>query len=264
MTENMVRPRSGYLGISSERLWLYVITSEDMVECLRAEDIMEKTTMEAASACGAGASSNARNMLSNDFLQELHHRIKNNLQIVCSLLRIQGRGLRDDDAQQTFRRMEERIHSMALVYDKLSESGGHDSVQLDEYLKDVATQLLCGVRRSQDRPRLEFNLKPFVVPSVVATRFGLLLNEILSNHLRHRSLEPRVDLELSLEVVADRARLSLLERGDVRSSVVSEPGERDKQVLAAMVAQIKGEINQGETGEIGTAVRFPAGVLTSP
>ena len=193
----------------------------------------------------------------NDFLQELHHRIKNNLQIVCSLLRIQGRGLSEGNAQQIFRRMEERIHSMALVYDKLSESGGYDSVQLDEYLKDVATQLVSGARRTHERPRLDFDLAPVLVPSLVATRLGLLLNEILSDQLRHRSVETGNSLELKLKVISDRVTLSLIEIGGVKSSRVSQPSERDKQVLAALIAQMKGEARHCEADESDISISFP-------
>jgi two-component sensor histidine kinase len=231
---------------------------------LTGGDVMANTTTEDALTCKQVGNSQARNTIGNDFLQELHHRIKNNLQIVCSLLRIQGRGLHDSNAQETFRRMEERIHSMALVYDKLSESSGYDSVQLGEYLKEVAVQLVSGVRRSPERPRLTFNLTSVVVSSVVATRLGLLINEIISNHLRHRSVEPGVDLELALEVVSNQVRLSFSEIGEVRSRVESHPGERDRQVLTALVAQIKGEITEAGPGSSGAVVSFPADVLLTP
>ena len=222
---------------------------------------MVNTTREGTTNSDLEVKANARDAVGDNFLQELHHRIKNNLQIVCSLLRIQGRGLHDSNAQDTFRRMEERIHSMALVYDKLSESSGYDSVQLDEYIKEVALQLVSGVRRTPERPKLSFNLTSVVVSSVVATRLGLLINEIISNHLRHRSVEPGVDLELEFEVSSNQARLSLSEIGEVKSLVVSQPGEKDKQVLAALVAQIKGEMAQAGPDSGGAVVSFPAEVL---
>jgi two-component sensor histidine kinase len=200
-------------------------------------------------------------MISEEVLQEVHHRIKNNLQIVCSLLRIQGRDLVDPVGQEIFKRMEERIQSMALVYDQMSESDGCDSVELDDYLENVAKQLILGARRSAARPELKFDLARIVVSSVVATRLGLLLNEIMSNHLRHRSATLGICLHLKLRCNSDSVMFCLSETGSEHTSAISYPSSRDQQILNALVSQIKGAIEYVGTQQTETRIIFPASEL---
>ncbi len=91
---------------------------------------------------GSDADSQAK-----EYLHEIHHQVKNNLQVVCSLLRIQGRGLLDPEAREVFRRSEERIQCMALVYDKLYNVDDGSSVPFHEYLHDLMQQLAMGARK---------------------------------------------------------------------------------------------------------------------
>lgn len=212
-------------------------------------------------AISQDSESNKRAMVSEEVLQEVHHRIKNNLQIVCSLLRIQGRDLIDPVGQEIFKRMEERIQSMALVYDQISESDGCDSVALDEYLESVARQLVSGVRKSATRPEIIFDLAHITVSSVVATRLGLLLNEILSNHLRHRSVTLGINLQLKFRCNSDSVVFCLSEIGSEHTSAISYPSGRDQQILNAMVSQIKGVIEYVGPQKTETRIVFPASEL---
>jgi two-component sensor histidine kinase len=200
-------------------------------------------------------------IVNEEVLQEVHHRIKNNLQIVCSLLRIQGRDLTDQIGQEIFKRMEERIQCMALVYDQMSESEGCDSVTLDQYLENVAMQLISGARKSAARPEIKFDLARIVVSSVVATRLGLLLNEVLSNHLRHRSATLGICLHLKLRSNADSVMFCLSETGSGHTAVISHPSSRDQQILNAMVSQIKGAIEYVGPQQTETRIVFPASEL---
>jgi hypothetical protein len=180
--------------------------------------------------------------LDHVFLKEVHHRIKNNLQIVCSLLRLQGRGLSDNSLRDVLKRSEERIQGMALVYDKLYKSEGHDTVQLDEYLREMATQLVGSVRSRELRPEIEFRLDSVRVSSRLATTIGLLVNEIISNHLRVFAADSCRPLVLILKLGLKSLVIELREPSRSRRHDIAL-GDMDSQILDALIRQVEGTVS---------------------
>jgi two-component sensor histidine kinase len=176
------------------------------------------------------------------FLKEVHHRVKNNLQIVCSLLRLQRRGVADLAVQDVFKRSEERIQSMALVYDKLHRGDGYDTVPLHEYLQEMIVQLVCSVRARDERPQLHFRLTSTLVSSRDATAIGLLVNELVSNHLRVHAPDSQGPLTVIMERREDQTRIWLNETGrdDLNQSGL---GVMDQQILDALVRQVNGHLD---------------------
>lgn len=194
------------------------------------------------------------------FLREVHHRVKNNLQVVCSLLRIEGRRVVDRETLAVFKRSEERIQSMALVYDTLYRSDGHDLVPLHEYLQQMMCQLVSSVCDRSGRPTLSFQLAPIFVSSRMATTLGLLVNEIVSNHLRENSRGVTNVLSLCLKRDAGRVEIELSEDGAEETSRAAE-GDIEHQILRALVKQVKGTLTSSNNGGISTRLSVPAAVL---
>jgi two-component sensor histidine kinase len=195
-------------------------------------------------------------------LKEVHHRVKNNLQVVCSLLRLQGRGISDSNAREAFKRSEERIQSMALVYDKLYKGDGDDTVQLDEYLRDMTGHLMSSVRSREERPEVEYRLTPIRVCSRLATSIGLLMNEVISNHLRLNAKDSRAPLVLGLEVNGALVVIEL-RQGDWDGGRPVLLGVMEQQILDALVKQIEGSIDYGLKGGGVIRVSFPARVAAA-
>jgi two-component sensor histidine kinase len=194
--------------------------------------------------------------LDHAFLKEVHHRIKNNLQVVCSLLRIQGRGVADLSMREVLKRSEERIQGMALVYDKLYKSEQHDSVPLDQYLREMVTQLVSSVRAREVRPQLEFRLQPVFVQSRLATSIGLLVNEIVSNHLRVFATDSNGPLTLSLG--RDGANLIIeLREPDRHRPSDGALGAIEQQILDALIRQVNGALSYSNSQGVSTRISFP-------
>lgn len=194
------------------------------------------------------------------FLREVHHRVKNNLQVVCSLLRLEGRRLVDRETLAVFKRSEERIQSMALVYDTLYRSDGHDLVPLHEYLQEMMRQLVYSVCDRSGRPNLSFQLAPIFVSSRMATNLGLLVNEIVSNHLRGSSRGATNVLALCLERDSGRVEIELREDGAEEISRAAE-GDMEQQILQALVKQVQGKLTSSNSGGVSTRLSVPAAVL---
>ncbi|MBN2171031.1 MAG: GAF domain-containing protein [Candidatus Krumholzibacteriota bacterium] len=117
-------------------------------------------------------------------LREVHHRVKNNLQVVSSLLALQQRELSRDADRLAFAECQGRIRSMALVHEKLHQDGAGGRVDLAEYVRDLAAGLLR-MHGGDAAPVLDADLAPARCDLDTGVPLGLLLNELITNAIRH-------------------------------------------------------------------------------
>lgn len=118
-------------------------------------------------------------------LKEIHHRVKNNLQIISSLLSLQADKIIDTKVLDLFRDARDRVRSMALVHEKLYQSHDLARIELSEYMRDLLTSLLQAYRKGTTTIRLTFNLQPVQLPVDEAIPCGLILNELATNAFKH-------------------------------------------------------------------------------
>lgn len=117
-------------------------------------------------------------------LKEVHHRVKNNLQIISSLLFLQEEGIADPAIQELFEESRHRISSMALVHEELYRSGDLGRVDLREYLERLAPKVVQSLR-GEKALELVLELASCLLPLDKAIPFGLLVNELLTNAVKH-------------------------------------------------------------------------------
>ena len=117
-------------------------------------------------------------------LQEIHHRVKNNLQIVASLLSLQSGSIRDPQMAAHFQESQERIRSMALIHEKLYQSESLARVDLADYVKSLVG-ILLRTYATAGNVDLQVRLDPAFVSIDTAVPVGLLLNELLTNALKY-------------------------------------------------------------------------------
>ena len=116
-------------------------------------------------------------------LRELQHRVKNNLQMITALIRLEGRALPDQASATGFDRLAGRIEALALLYRSLSEGNAEDSVDLGTYLSEVATAVMRA--HAVEGIRLDLKVDSWPVSLNVAMPAGLVVNELLTNSLKH-------------------------------------------------------------------------------
>ncbi|MGG6295756.1 PAS domain S-box protein [Leptolyngbya sp. AN02str] len=116
-------------------------------------------------------------------LKEVHHRVKNNLQMISSLLSLQSRTLQSPAMLEPFVESQRRIQAIALIHQKLYSSENVADVNMADYIHNLATDLFGAFKAAQ--VRLQLSIEPVTVSIDVAIACGLIINELVSNAFKH-------------------------------------------------------------------------------
>jgi PAS domain S-box-containing protein len=116
-------------------------------------------------------------------LRELQHRVKNNLQMVTALIRLEARNLPEEASGERFDRLAGRVEALALLYSLLSGESGENTIDLGVYLSQVAAAVMKA--HASEGVRLDLKVDTWPVSINVAMPTGLVINELLTNALKH-------------------------------------------------------------------------------
>lgn len=118
-------------------------------------------------------------------LKEIHHRVKNNLQVISSLLNLQSEHISDAAAQRMFGESQGRIRSMALVHEKLYESKDLSHVNFDEYVRALIHEICYGSDAERRGIAVNVDIQGIGLAIDTAIPCGLIINELITNSLKH-------------------------------------------------------------------------------
>jgi PAS domain S-box-containing protein len=118
-------------------------------------------------------------------LQEIHHRVKNNMQIISSLIKLQSRHIKDEQALETFMSTQNRVLSMAIIHDRLYRSKDFARVDFAEYALSLANHLFSVYGIDLSTTKLKTDIKDIFLDINTAIPCGLIINELVSNSLKH-------------------------------------------------------------------------------
>jgi two-component sensor histidine kinase/CheY-like chemotaxis protein len=118
-------------------------------------------------------------------LREIHHRVKNNMQVISSLLNMQAGHIKDENARRMLKEGQLRIRSMALVHEKLYQSRDLAKIDFAAYLRSLSAHLFQFFAVDADRIRLETDLEDVSLDIISAVPCGLVINELLTNALKY-------------------------------------------------------------------------------
>jgi two-component sensor histidine kinase/sensor domain CHASE-containing protein len=166
--ETRVRLRTADLTAVNEKL------EQEVLERKRAEEKIKGSLKE-------------KEML----LKEIHHRVKNNLQVVSSMLKIQSEYSQDKKTVDMFQESQNRVRSIALIHEMLYQSENLSKIDFSEYIQPITTNLMRTYGVDPIRIKLNINVKDVFMDLDRAIPCGLIINELFSNVLKHAFPEGR-------------------------------------------------------------------------
>ena len=180
-------------------------------------------------------------------LKEIHHRVKNNLQIISSLLNLQADYLKDNQAIEIFKDSQNRIESMALIHEKLYQSKDLAKINFADYIQELATSLFCSYEVNLNAITLKMNIEDVILGIDAAIPCGLIINELVVNSLKHAFPEGNPG-EISIDFYSKNPNEFAL---IVSDSGIGLPKELDLQntnslglqLVNALTHQLEGNIN---------------------
>ncbi|MCC6864596.1 MAG: response regulator [Ignavibacteria bacterium] len=118
-------------------------------------------------------------------LKEIHHRVKNNLQVVTSLLKLQAGYIKDENIKLLFKESQDRVNAMSLIHQKLYQSKDLGQINFNEYIETVTTHLQHSYGILEDRVKINTDFSNIKMSIDNAIPAGLIINELVSNALKH-------------------------------------------------------------------------------
>jgi PAS domain S-box-containing protein len=195
-------------------------------------------------------------------LKEVHHRVKNNLQIVASLLDMQADSIEDLSIRTLFEASQQRIQSIALIHENLYQSGevvAH--VRAADYLSQLSQQLFEAYRPPGDRFTLRVDAEPMWLEVSTAIPCGLLVTELVTNSFKHAFPDGLVG-EIHLTLRQDPPGTCVLIVGDTGvgladSRDVRATGSLGWQLVGLLTEQLRGTIALDSQGGTTVTITFP-------
>jgi two-component sensor histidine kinase len=193
-------------------------------------------------------------------LKEIHHRVKNNMQIILSLLRLQERCTMDEEMITMLHDSQSRIRSMALVHDQIYRSHDMANIEFDQYVNSLVKELL-NTYSVRQRIEVKVNIGSVRIGIDSAIPCGMILNEIISNSLKHAFPEGRGKIVIAFEQEGDGYNTMIVSdngKGLPEDFTIEGQESLGLTLINLLVKQLDGEIViDGNTGT-RFPIRFPA------
>jgi PAS domain S-box-containing protein len=177
-------------------------------------------------------------------LHEVDHRVKNNLQMVSSLIVMQSRTIKDEAVKASLRSMLERIEALSTVHRRLYQSEDVSSFDVASFVRDLVTDLMAAAGR--DPKTVNFSMEPMIVSAEKATPIALMVNELVTNALKH-AFPDTVDGHGSGSLAVSVKRLDggfVIEIEDEGPGMPSEQnsGSFGTRLLRSLARQLEAEV----------------------
>jgi PAS domain S-box-containing protein len=180
-------------------------------------------------------------------LRELHHRVKNNLQLIASMLLLQAQYTQDPAAFALYNEIQNRISSMALIHAKLYQADDLARIDFGKYLRDLTNALIHSYGFTSDSVSVTLSAPEVLLNINTAVPLGLIINELVSNCLKHAFTSDRDGNEIRIELQPEADRGYVLVVSD---NGVGFPAELDfrqtktlgLQLVITLVEQLRGTI----------------------
>jgi PAS domain S-box-containing protein len=195
-------------------------------------------------------------------IKEIHHRVKNNMQIISSLLNLQTQHVDDDQlAMDVLKESQNRVRSMAMIHEKLYQSNDFTNIKFDDYIERLISELFYSYNINQDQIKPVLNVEDVLLNIETGIPCGLIISELVSNSLKHAFPQGREgELQISLQTYDNKYELIISDDG------VGFPEDLDYrnteslglQLVNSLVNQVNGELELHQSNGTKFKITFKA------
>ena len=194
-------------------------------------------------------------------LKEIHHRVKNNLQLVSSLLHLQEGVIQDPKILEPFRDSQQRVKAMALIHEHLYQSDNLANINFTKYVQSLATSLFQSYFSTSSHINLQLEIAEVKLEVNVAIPCGLIINELVSNAIKY-AFPNRLQGEIYIIFTIDNEDRYTL---TVKDNGVGVPADLDihntaslgLQIVCALTEQLEGSFELNPKGGTAFKITFP-------
>ncbi len=187
-------------------------------------------------------------------LKEIHHRVKNSLQTISSLLHLQSAHIKDEDVRQAMAEGQHRVESMALIHQKLYQRDNLAAIEMRDYLQHLVQSLIDTFDADPERIRFDLDMPELELDVDTAVPMGLIVNELITNSLKYAFPEGR-EGTITVRLRKTESQLELLVADDGVGKANTATGTSfGSQLVRLLTAQLGGTISQDNTAGFSTRI----------
>ncbi len=236
--EQKVSERTLELKNANERLQF------ELVERERANEIIRSSLRE-------------KEML----LKEVHHRVKNNMQVISSLLNLQGKQIKDEQARAVFQASQNRVKSMALIHESLYQTDDVSQINFAEYLRKLINNISQSYKTPTDSIKMKVNVADIMLGVDTAVPCGLIINELVSNSLKYAFPEGREgEIVIDLSAGDSSYKLTLSDDGIglPEGLDIEQAKTLGLKLVGTLTEQLGGQLSRSNGRGTKFEITFPA------
>ncbi|MBL4705743.1 MAG: tetratricopeptide repeat protein, partial [Flavobacteriales bacterium] len=177
-------------------------------------------------------------------LGEIHHRVKNNLQVISSLLSLQEKSMTDESAIKAIREGKERVKSMGLIHNMLYQNDNFSGIEMKDYIHKLVHGLMDSFGIPKSELELDTNFDSIKLDVDSAIPVGLIINELVINSFKyayHKSDQPKMAVKLAL--ISDQLVLEVRDNGNGKEASLRSSNSFGFKLVNSLVRQLSGELS---------------------
>lgn len=186
-------------------------------------------------------------------MKEIHHRVKNNLQIISSLLNIQSRKSENESTSMALQESKNRVQSMALIHQSLYQKENITSVQIKDYIEQLLETLMNSFGVDND-VELKTNIQDIELDVDTTIPLGLIINELVTNAVKYAFVEEGGKLTVSLNEFEGILRLEVIDNGKGIHSASLKNESFGMSMVETLSQKLNGELSVNS--DSGTSIRL--------
>ena len=207
---------------------------------------------------------NKRNRDIELLIKEIHHRVKNNLQVVSSLLSIAERKISDEKAKQPFRDSANRINTMGLIHGYLYQNEDYSNLDLKKYLEQLSGMIIESFRSKYPDVELQLEVGPVKLDMDRAIEIGLIINELITNSLKHgvyNNHKPIIKVVINRQ--EERLMLKVSDNGQLNTAKkINVDASFGMRMISALAKKLNGTVNIHQQSGFEVEIVFEEGDKT--